>query len=1140
MIYVPYDAAKLWWDKAGYTAYDEQDEIHRVLLQPNMVNDEFEPDVMIEAPNVIFVGGGEQAGKELHVDTPIATIDGWKTMGELRVGDLVFDEQGQPTLVEWVSGIRTLPAFRLSFDNGDNIIASGTHPWVVRNYSARKHGFSAKTRTTQELIDGGLIRLAPNNHRPFANWSIASPKPLICPEQVLPIDPYVLGAWLGDGHTQGARLTCADEPILAEIRSRGTEVRAQGDHYAYRLGSGDVHYRTEIGSMLGQMGLTKHKHIPPEYLRASYQQRIDLLRGLMDTDGYVDKRGRLSFCNTNADLIANFTELITTFGWSLRVQEKTAKLYGKDCGLVWNVSFQTTERVFNLPRKAERQRPEKHSSRSENIYITNIEPVGKQAVRCIGVSADSHLYLAGRGMIPTHNSTVAGNHPIARWMVDDLVWLAGNRYEDCEAEYRYAVNAAVAAGVAKKYDTSKDGPWTLEYLNGHIIETIGTEDLTKIARKAPAGVIMCEPGRQTEGAFEYLFRRCAPKTAWMLIPGTYEDNNDSWHADLSRAAMGANAYNARFFTLPSWSNRSLYPGGINDPKLRAVFRSIRESDPINGQQQIDERFGGYPKKLKGLVFDSYREATHTSRHAEFDPTREVYLWIDPGYNPSAYCVLFVQVVDDQVRIFDEIYVNLLVDTQVISLVKNHPAFPNVAGVVIDVVTMSHQGAQKPAVETWISAMAEGGRFIPVNGQYVLVADGISRTRDKLMLNPLTGAPYLIVHPRCLPAETIVEAVGIKGVSKRWYSGEMITIETKSGNKLSATPNHPILTDKGWVAIGLLKPGMHVMSRPNIQREEIIGPDHTDMPSRIGEIVEAFLEASEGTTIPVEVAPEDFHGDGAGSEVAIIGTNRLLGISLEEAYLNEKMSKSKLSTSDMALPQLVSGSRLHSLLKRDSFTKICQPSSSSLTPPSLRTPVREREFSRLALCSESDISLCQSPQDRTSCNPQLPSDFNISVSPKILSHDVFGIQISTPPMRNAQIVKPGKDSANVNTEFFRQRRTTPTDAYLSDEIISVNSASFSGHVYNLETEDHTYIAGNIVTHNCKNTIWEFTKGYKRHVRNDGSIVSGDPIDANNHAMKAIAYGIVHHFGWTDFRKELPKSTVVTHSYDKVFRLQGRRR
>lgn len=345
-------------------------------------------------------------------------------------------------------------------------------------------------------------------------------------------------------------------------------------------------------------------------------------------------------------------------------------------------------------------------------------------------------------------STTAGFHVASRFMVDKLVWLVGDRYVDTEAEYHYIVEAASRAGVVRSVAGGQDGPWKLTYTNGHVVETLASADVRTIARKAPDGIVMCEPGRQSYEAFEYLWRRCVPRTGWMLVPGTFEGEQSSWYPDLAMAFKGPNSRHGAFVALPSWENHTLYPGGIRDPKLQAAFKVMRESNPTEGDEDIAERFGGQPRRPKGLVMSTFSHDRHVTHDAEFDPMLPVTLAVDPGYYPSAYAVLWLQVLGDTIRQFNEFYLHHLQTTEVATLVKNHPAFGNVTRLVIDVAGRQHGQGAKSAIETWTAELSQASRPIPVVSQYVHVDDSISRVRDKLKVNPITNQPYYLVHPRC--------------------------------------------------------------------------------------------------------------------------------------------------------------------------------------------------------------------------------------------------------------------------------------------------------------------------------------------------------------------------------------------------------
>ena len=709
----------------------------------------------------IQVTGGEQSGKHLALDTPVPTPDGWQTIDSLNLGDMVFDEMGQPTVVEWVSPVEVLEAYRLSFDNGTSIIASGTHPWLTRNYNARKHGYAPKVRTTIELLEGGLRRAAPQNHRLFANWSIAAPLPLALPVQELPVPPYVLGAWLGDGTSASASITIADEEIVTNLAWCGVDLRKQRGQYVYGLGGVALLERkhtsasraASLQGKLRSLGVLHAKHIPSVYLRASVEQRFALLRGLMDTDGYVTKRGPLSFTNTNRALIDGFVELVTSLGMSSRLREGRARLYGKDYGPKWDVAFQTPHTVFGIHRKAVRQRPEKHSERSKNIYITDIVPVGMQQVRCIGVRTSSHLYLAGRGMVPTHNSELAGELLYERWPEDLaraeanheplLYWLVADDYDGTRREFE-AITAKFSAllGANNVVASKVVNPGTIKIKtqNGLIlVETKSAADPRKLRMRAPYGIIGCEASQLDLETFNRIMGRAAPRRAWVLLTGTFEEGSIGWFPQIWRAWQSG-ADDRQSFSMPTTENFHLYPGGKDDPE---ILRLKADSSAA----WFLERIMGVPVPPKGLVFGEFRPDLHIA-DVEYVPGHKVYIWEDPGYgSQSAHAIEVAQIINDRVQVFQEFYEQGIITEGMIEMVVAQPWWKERDGAGIHLVSDPHykdaHHSMTSVGEQWLkdTGLVAGGERGRINS-------GTERLKGFLKVDPLSGLTKIVFSPRC--------------------------------------------------------------------------------------------------------------------------------------------------------------------------------------------------------------------------------------------------------------------------------------------------------------------------------------------------------------------------------------------------------
>lgn len=356
--------------------------------------------------------------KALALDTPIPTPSGWTTMGEVKVGDRVYGADGKPCRVTATSEVYTNhKCYRLGFSNGESVVADAGHLWVTRaladspgagkgnggDLSSRK----VRTRTTQEIADT-LTR----PHDGARNHSMSMPAPLIGRKAKLPVAPYTLGAWLGDGHSASAKITlhADDEEIRAAIRGDGWPVRYASNNGSsantYALSDGDRSQSARNCSLAAKLracGVLNAKHIPEVYLRASLEQRLALLQGLMDTDGTINKTGRvLSFCNTNDAISRGFSELLATFGIKHSVTRR------ENAWVVQFMAFRDEVPCFRLARKLSRMRyRERSTARSSSVQFVSAEEVPSVPVKCIMVDSHDHQFLFGRSMLPTHNSTLA-------------------------------------------------------------------------------------------------------------------------------------------------------------------------------------------------------------------------------------------------------------------------------------------------------------------------------------------------------------------------------------------------------------------------------------------------------------------------------------------------------------------------------------------------------------------------------------------------------------------------------------------------------------------------------------------------------------------------------------------------------------
>lgn len=341
-------------------------------------------------------------GEALALDTPIPTPAGWTTMGELLPGDVVFGADGEPTTVTWVSTVAfDRPCYEVQFSDGEVVVADAEHKWTTWDHKNRsyinRYGRGKSSVVTTEQIRNTLNR---SDEHKQANHAIRIARPLETDVADLPIPPYTLGVWLGDGHTHHAAVTSMDPEVVEGVIADGFRVTEWAEHGAHGLAR--TYGVLGLSRLLKDTGLLHHKTVPEEYLRASYAQRLELLRGLLDTDGTVCPRtGRIEFDNTNKDIIEGVVELVASLGIRCRLNVRKKKEGQRQA---YRVIFHTGLPVFKIRRKADRLRaptPE-HGYR----YIVSVTPVESVPVKCIAVEAEDSLYLVGRTMVPTHNSGI--------------------------------------------------------------------------------------------------------------------------------------------------------------------------------------------------------------------------------------------------------------------------------------------------------------------------------------------------------------------------------------------------------------------------------------------------------------------------------------------------------------------------------------------------------------------------------------------------------------------------------------------------------------------------------------------------------------------------------------------------------------
>ena len=353
-------------------------------------------DLLVKKGNKFIIGDW----KGLPLDTEIPTLNGWSTIADLQEGDIIFDKDGNPTKILHKSEIHHNPCYKITFDNGDTIVADHEHRWEISFSTAKNskyHGeYRTQVMTTEEIAN--YLENLPEKRTSYDIPKIVNPRPLNLENKELPIDPYVLGCWLGDGSKQCGAITNETNNVLGEIQRRGynlgDDISAEDKTSTYTI--------LGIYGKLKELNLINNKHIPDIYQRASYEQRLDLLRGLMDTDGYYNpKRKRFVMETSQEWQCYDFIKLLASLGIKSTKFDIIKKLNGKEFH-EYSINFSTRDLNPFLMRNQEIEYPTRDACTYRNI--DKVELVETVPTQCLEVDSPSHTFLCTNKMIVTHNT----------------------------------------------------------------------------------------------------------------------------------------------------------------------------------------------------------------------------------------------------------------------------------------------------------------------------------------------------------------------------------------------------------------------------------------------------------------------------------------------------------------------------------------------------------------------------------------------------------------------------------------------------------------------------------------------------------------------------------------------------------------
>lgn len=331
-----------------------------------------------------------QHGKEISDNQIVATTKGIKKHGDLIVGDYVFGRDGTPVKVLWVSE-KTRSEYVVSFSDGAKIECHGNHEWTVYNrFRQKEETIETKHMASSTIYNGDGKRGSRYKYQVDSNVCV------MFDSRNVDLDPYVLGAWLGDGDSSCGIIHIGNNDV--EIIGNST--------YKFKESKGTTtrkFYSPELNILLKNNGLIKNKHIPDMYKYNSVEVRKNVIAGLIDTDGYVYHRnGRITISNTNKRIIDDAAFILRSLGQSVVVCEfkprvSSSGIVGKK--IVYQLCFNPT---MTFPTKVKRKKITKLSINKKRAIVSIERKEGLGYGNCIQV--EGGIYLVGDTFIPTHNS----------------------------------------------------------------------------------------------------------------------------------------------------------------------------------------------------------------------------------------------------------------------------------------------------------------------------------------------------------------------------------------------------------------------------------------------------------------------------------------------------------------------------------------------------------------------------------------------------------------------------------------------------------------------------------------------------------------------------------------------------------------
>lgn len=357
-------------------------------------------------------GVGKGHGKSLILNTP----NGIKKWGDLNKGDSVFSSEGTETKIKARHELGIKQIYKVAFDDGSYSFCTLEHLWNVRGRKERRRALDGwRTLSAEDILEIGILRR--NGVTQAKQWEIPIQGQVEFEQREIDLHPYFIGLWLGDG-TKGQPAYAKPFPeLVGRLRDLGLNVSEASDGVTKRI-LGIAHLMTDPVFKCG----SPERYIPDDYKFNSAENRRELLRGLLDSDGECGTQGSIGYSSTSKQLAEDVIWLVRSLGGKAMMQEagkhgwypdgEGGRVECRDC---YRVTINLDWNPFTIEHRKARWKPSEH--RYMTRWIESIEYSHDEDAMCITVEAEDGLYLAN-DFIVTHNSTLVA------WLVD---WIMSTR-----------------------------------------------------------------------------------------------------------------------------------------------------------------------------------------------------------------------------------------------------------------------------------------------------------------------------------------------------------------------------------------------------------------------------------------------------------------------------------------------------------------------------------------------------------------------------------------------------------------------------------------------------------------------------------------------------------------------------------------